>query len=164
MNTNCIFIILLEGTIVVVQSLSLTRLFVTPVDCSTAIFPILHHLPEFAQTHVHWVGDAIQSSHPLLPPSSPALNFSQYQGLSQWVSSLETGAAGLYLSRQRRKPQWWVLDRSTSYPLGKDRRLCLWHQSREARGGDRPVGTGGGSLQTASKFTRIQKRGGYLKL
>ena len=40
----------------------------------------------FAQTHVHWVGDAIQSSHPLLPPS-PILNLSQHQGLFQWVSS-----------------------------------------------------------------------------
>ena len=44
------------------------------------------HLPELAQTHVHWVGDAIQSSHPLSPPSPPALNFSQYQGLCiRWL-------------------------------------------------------------------------------
>ena len=68
----------LEEATDVVQSLSRTQLFVTPVDCSTPGFPVLHHLPEFAQTHVHWVGDAIRSSHPLLPPSSPALNFSQY--------------------------------------------------------------------------------------
>ena len=38
-----------------------------PMDCSTPGFPVLHYLPEFAQTHVHWVGDAIQTSHPLLP-------------------------------------------------------------------------------------------------
>ena len=46
-----------------------------------------HYLPEFTQTHVHWVGDTIQPSHPLLPPSPPALNLSQHQGLFQWVSS-----------------------------------------------------------------------------
>ena len=54
------------------------------MDCSTPGFPVLHYLPKFAQTHVHWVGDAIQPSHPLLPPS-PALNLSQHQGLFQWV-------------------------------------------------------------------------------
>ena len=46
------------------------------MDCSTPGFPVLHHLPECAQTHVHWVGDAIQPSHPLLPASPPALNLS----------------------------------------------------------------------------------------
>ena len=59
-----------------------------PMDCSTPGFPVLHYLPEFTQTHVHWVSDAIQSSHPLSSPSAPALNLSQHQGLFQWVSSL----------------------------------------------------------------------------
>ena len=54
-------------------------------------FPILHYLPEFAQTHVHWVNDAIQPSHPLLPISPPALNLSQHQGLFQWVDSASCG-------------------------------------------------------------------------
>ena len=58
-----------------------------PMDCSTSGFPVLHHLPELAQTHVHWVGDAIQQSHPLSSPSPPAFNLSQDQGLFQWVSS-----------------------------------------------------------------------------
>jgi len=57
------------------------------VDCSTPGFPVLHHLPELAQIHIHWVGDAIQPSHPLLPPSLPALNLSQHQGLFQWGGS-----------------------------------------------------------------------------
>ena len=57
-----------------------------PMDCSTPGFPVLHYLTEFAQTHVHWVGDAIQPSHPLSSPS-PALNLAQHQGLFQWVSS-----------------------------------------------------------------------------
>ena len=43
-------------------------------DCSTPGFPVHHQLPEFTQTHLHWVGDAIQPSHPLSSPSPPALN------------------------------------------------------------------------------------------
>ena len=54
-----------------------------PMDCSTSSFPVLHHLPELAQTHVHGVNDSIQLSHPLSPPSPPALNLSQHQGLFQ---------------------------------------------------------------------------------
>ena len=50
-----------------------------PIDCSTPGFPDLHHLLEFAQTHVHWVRDAIQPSYPLSPPSLPSLNLSQQQ-------------------------------------------------------------------------------------
>ena len=57
-----------------------------PMDCSTPGFPVLHHLLELAQTHVHRVGDAIQPSHTLLSPS-PAFNLSQHQGLFKWVSS-----------------------------------------------------------------------------
>ena len=52
-----------------------------PMDCSTPGFPVFHYLLEFAQTHVHWVGDAIQPSHPLSSPSPPTLNLSQHQGL-----------------------------------------------------------------------------------
>ena len=52
-----------------------------PTDCSTPGFPVHHQLPEFAQTHVHQIGDAIQPSHPLSSPSPPALNLSQPQGI-----------------------------------------------------------------------------------
>ena len=51
------------------------------MDCSTSPFPVHHRLPEFTQTHVHRVGNAIQPSHPLLSPSSPAFNPSPCQGL-----------------------------------------------------------------------------------
>ena len=54
-----------------------------PHDCSTSGLLVYHQLPEFTQTQVHQVGDAIQLSHPLLSPSSPAPNPSQYQGLFQ---------------------------------------------------------------------------------
>ena len=58
-----------------------------PVNCSMPRFPVLHHLLEFAQTHVHWVNEAIQPSHPLSPPSPSALSLSQHQGLFQCVGS-----------------------------------------------------------------------------
>ena len=58
-----------------------------PMDCSTPGLPVHHQLPEFTQTHVHWVGDAIQPSHPLSSPSPPAFNHSQHQDLFKWVSS-----------------------------------------------------------------------------
>ena len=54
---------------------------------STPGLPVHHQLLELAQTHVHWVSDAIQPSHPLSSPSPPALNLSQHQGLFKWVSS-----------------------------------------------------------------------------
>ena len=54
-----------------------------PIYCSLPGFPVLYHHPEFVQTHVHGVGDAIQRSHSLLPPSPPAFNLSQHQGLFQ---------------------------------------------------------------------------------
>ena len=58
-----------------------------PMNCSMPCLPVHHQLPEFIQTHMHWVGDAIQPSHPLSSPSPPAPNPSQHQGLFQWVNS-----------------------------------------------------------------------------
>ena len=54
-----------------------------PMNCSTPGLPVYHKLPEFTQTHVHLLGDAIQPSHPLSSPSPPAPNLSQHQGLFQ---------------------------------------------------------------------------------
>ena len=58
-----------------------------PMNCSMPGLPVHHQLPEFTQTHVHRVGDAIQPSHPLSSPSPPAPNLSQHQSLFQWVNS-----------------------------------------------------------------------------
>ena len=58
-----------------------------PMNRSTPGLPVRHHLPEFTQTHVHWIRDAIQPSHPGSSPSPPAHNLSQYQSLFQWVNS-----------------------------------------------------------------------------
>ena len=70
------------------------------MDCSTPGLPVLHQLPEFTQTHVHWVCVAIQPSHPLSSPSLPAFNLSHHQGLFQWVSSLHEVAKVLELQLQ----------------------------------------------------------------
>ena len=77
-----------------------------PMDCSTPGFPVLHYLPEFAQTDVHWVGDAIQPSHPLSAPSPPAFNLSQYRDLFQWVSSLHQVVKVLDLQLQHQSFQY----------------------------------------------------------
>ena len=71
-----------------------------PMDCSMPGLPVYHQLQEFTQAHVHWVGDAIQPSHPLSSPSPPALNLSQHQGLFKWVSSSHQVAKVLGLQHQ----------------------------------------------------------------
>ena len=70
------------------------------MNCSTPGLPVHHQLPEFTQTHVHWVSDAIQPSHPLSSPSPPAPNPSKHQGLFKWVSSLHQVAKGLEFQLQ----------------------------------------------------------------
>ena len=67
------------------------------MDSSKPGFPVLHHLLEFAQTHVHWVGDAIQPPHLLSLPSPPTFNLSQHRGLFQWIGSLNRVARILEL-------------------------------------------------------------------
>ena len=79
---------------------------VTPMDCSTPGLPVHHQFPEFKQTHVHWVSDAIQPSHPLSSPSPPALSLYQHQGLFQRVSSLHQVAKVLELQLQHQSFQW----------------------------------------------------------
>ena len=77
-----------------------------PTECSTPGLPVHHQLLEFTQTHVHWVGGAIQLSHPLSSPSPPSFNLSQHQGLFQWVSSSHQVAKVLEIQLQHRSFQW----------------------------------------------------------
>ena len=77
-----------------------------PIDCITPGLPVHHQLPEFTQTHLHWVGDTIQPSHSLLPPSPPALSLSQHQGLFQCASSSHQVAKVLELQLQHQSFQW----------------------------------------------------------
>ena len=76
---SVVYLLKLMDQFVDVHSLSRVRLFVSPWTAACQV-SVLHHLPELAQTHVHWVGDVIQPSHPLSSPSPPAFNLSQHQG------------------------------------------------------------------------------------
>ena len=77
-----------------------------PMNCSMPGLPVHHQLPEFTQTHAHWVGDAIQPSHPLLSPSPPAPNPSQHQGLFHWVNSSHEVAKVLEIQLHHQSFQW----------------------------------------------------------
>ena len=88
------------------QSLSRVRLSATPWTRSVPGLPVHDQLPDSTQTHVHWVSDAIQPSHPLSSPSPPALNLSQHQGLFKWVSSLHQVAKVLEFQPQHQSFQW----------------------------------------------------------
>ena len=77
-----------------------------PMDYSMSGLPVHYQLPEFTQTHVHWIGDAIQPYHPLLSPSPPAMNLSQHQSLSQWVSSSHQVTKLLEFQLQHQSFQW----------------------------------------------------------
>ena len=77
-----------------------------PMDCSTSGSSILHYVTELAQTHVPWVGDLIQSSHPLLSPSPFVLSLSQHRDLFQWVSSSHQVAKVLEIQLQHQSFQW----------------------------------------------------------
>ena len=96
-----------------VQALISCPTLCNPMDCSTPGLPVHHQLPELAQTHVHWVGDAIQPSHPLLSPSLPAFNLSQHQGLFKWVSSFHQGGQSIGASA-------WIIPMNIQdwFPLG----------------------------------------------
>ena len=90
-----------------VQFSSVAQMYLTlcdPMDCSTPGFPVHHQLPELTQTHVHYISDAIQPSHPLSSPS-PAFNLSQHQGLFQRVSSLHQVAKVLEFQLQHQSFQ-----------------------------------------------------------
>ena len=87
---------------------SVARSYLTlcdPMDCNMPCFPALRYLLGFAQTHVHWVGDAIQPS-PLFSPSPPAFNLSQHQGLFQWVSSSHQVTKVSEVKLQHQSFQW----------------------------------------------------------
>ena len=79
-----------------------------PMNCSMPGIPVHHQLPESTQTHVHWVSDAIQTSHPLLSPSPLAFNLSQHQGLFKWVSYSHQVAKVLEFQLQHQS-YWWIL-------------------------------------------------------
>ena len=101
--------IMASGPISSVQFTSVVQLCLTlgnPMNCSMPGLPVHHQLPEFTQTHVHRVGDAIQPSHPLSSPSPPAPYPSQHQSLFQWVNSSHEVAKVLEFQLQHQSFQW----------------------------------------------------------
>ena len=88
------------------QFSSVQSLSCDPMNLSTPGLPIHHQLPESTKTHVHWVDDAIQPSHPLSSTFPPALNLSQHQDLFQWVSSSHQVAKVLEFQLQQQSLQW----------------------------------------------------------
>ena len=105
---TCIFIAQRREMYSSVQFSSVAQSCLTlcdPMNCSTPGLPVHHHLPEFTQTHIHRVGDAIQPSHPLSSPSPPAPNPSQQQSLFQWVNSLHEVAKVLEFQPQHQSFQ-----------------------------------------------------------
>ena len=96
------------------QSVQFSRSVVSdslrPINRSTPGLPVHHQLPEFTQTHVHWVSDAIQPSHPPSSPSPPAPNTSQHQSPFQWVNCHQ-------IWKTQQSPQDWK--RSVIIPISK---------------------------------------------
>ena len=136
----------LHLAVAIVQSLSRVQLFATLQIAAPPGFPVLHNLPEFAQIHVYWVHRAIQPSHPLPPPSPPAFNLSQHQGLFKWVSSSHQVTKGLELQFQHilltlqhlnpslwpsgnQMPSQWVMYHSALYwsrEISSPGQCCVW--------------------------------------
>ena len=103
---------------------------------STPGFPVHHQLPEFTQTHVHWVGDVIQPTHHLLSPFPPAFNLSQLQGLFKWVSSSHqvVSPSSEYAGLVSFRMNWLDLlaDQGTFKSLlqhHSSKALILWHSA-----------------------------------
>ena len=101
-----------------------------PMDCSTPGLPLLPYFPEFMQTHVHWVGDAIQPSHSRSSPPPPASNPSQHQGVFQWVNSSHEVAKVLEFQLQHESFQW--IPRADLLAVQGTLKSLLQHHSSKA--------------------------------
>ena len=121
-----------------VQFSSVARLYPTlcdPMNCSTPGLPVHHQLPEFTQTHLHRVSDAIQLSHPLSSPSPPAPNPSQHQSLFQWVNSSHEVAKWSNQKNFKKKKNryrnihWWY-DANNWWGLMWSHLQVLFHRSQ----------------------------------
>ena len=124
-----------------VQFSSVTQSCLTlwdPMNCSTPGLPVHHQLPEFTQTYVHRVGEAIQPSRPLSSPSPPAPNPSQHQSLFQWVSPSHEVAKVLEFQLQHQSFQWtprtisFMMDRLDLLAVQGTLKSLLQHWSSKA--------------------------------
>ena len=91
-----------------------------PTNPCTSGLPVYHQLPEFTQTHVHWVSDAIQPSHPLSSPSPPTLNLSQHLGLFKWVRSLHQLAKVMFGSND------WGVGKNKGFGVDDMLHFLIW--------------------------------------
>ena len=112
-NNNSRYIHMIKSQLFNCSVAKLCPILCHPMNCSTPGFSVLQYLLELAQTHIHWVNDAIQPSHPLLPPPL-YLTPSQHQGLFQWVGSSHqvaksTGASASALVLQVSIQGWFPL-------------------------------------------------------
>ena len=105
-----------------------------PMNCSMPGLPVPHQLPEFTQTHVLWVGDTIQPSHPLLSPSPPALNLSQHQGLSKWVRWPKYWSSSFNIRPSNEHPGLisFRIDCFDIFAVQGTLKSLLWHRSSKA--------------------------------
>ena len=106
------------------------------MDYSMPGLSVHHQLPEFTQTQVHSVGDAIQPSHPLSSPFPPSFNLSQHQGLSKWLSSSHQVAKVLEFQFQHQSFQWILIsfrmDRLDLLAVQRTPKSLLQHRSLKA--------------------------------
>ena len=122
-----------------------------PMDCSMPRLPVHHQLLESTQTHVHWIGDAIQPFYPLSFPSPPAFNLSQPQGLFKGVSSLHQVAKVLEFQLQH---QSFPVNTQNWSPLGWTGWISLQSKGLHSQGTLK-------SLQHHSSKTSILWRSGF---
>ena len=109
-----------------------------PMNHSTPDLPVHHQLPESTQTHVHWVGNAIQPSHALSSPSLPVFILSQHQGLFKWVSCLHKVAKVLEFQLQHQSLTWLLKKKKALLKSfrelwafqGMSHRLLAWPYSK----------------------------------
>ena len=114
------------------------RTLCNSMNCSTPGLPVHHQLPEFTQTHVHWVGDAVQPSHPLSSPSLPAPNPSQHQGLFQCtvhgtrpLKSLWPSAETVRLLMEDPDSGFTISDLMSSWWRQLVKNQCVLHQANK---------------------------------
>ena len=101
-----------------------------PIDCSMPGFPVHHQPPELAQTHAHWVSDAIQTSLSQLTPSPPSFNLSQHQGFfpMSWLFTLGSQSIGASASASA-----LLMNIQGLFPLISEinlKKIWLWFMSR----------------------------------
>jgi len=173
-NSIAIFLILFT-LVVVVQS---CPTLCNPMDCSMPDFPVLHRLPELAQTHVHWISDAIQSSHPLSFPSPLAFNLSQHQVFSKesaicirwpkyWSFSFNISLSNEYSRLISFRMDWFDLlavqgTLKSLFQHHSSKASILWHSALFGAGGEGDDRGWDGWMVSPTRWTWVWVNSGSL--